>query len=376
MTPSAETTKGEFETALCGPGDRAEQARLFNACFQKRVEARHLAWRYDENPHGAAVSLLARPSGDAGGDPADGVCGYACSPRIAVPRGRRAEGAPVGQTGDVMTHPDWRKRGIFSGLDRACMAETARLGWPLAFGLPNRRSAHIFQQLGWETVGRVRPWTLVLRADAASRAARLVDGRWAAWSVPLAARRGRAARRELRARAGDAWRIEPLERFPAEVDELSARVEADFAWMVRRDAAYLDWRFLRNPSGRHRVLGAFDGAGAFAGYVVVEPPTAGEAAGYLVDVLAPDDAARAALLSAGIDALERAGASYVRATAIDGSWWQDRLEDCGFQPPKADNHLIVILHPHDADHPLVAAARDTERWYFTDGDRDDEAMGG
>jgi hypothetical protein len=34
-----------------------------------------------------------------------------------------------------MTRPEWRKRGIFSGLDRAAMDEARRRGWAFAFGL-------------------------------------------------------------------------------------------------------------------------------------------------------------------------------------------------------------------------------------------------
>jgi len=92
----------DFPIGLCGPEHREEQARLFNACFKKSLEAPALEWRYDQNPHGASVSLLARPA--AGGD---GVCGYACSPRLALVKGDEATLAPIGQTGDVMTHPDW-----------------------------------------------------------------------------------------------------------------------------------------------------------------------------------------------------------------------------------------------------------------------------
>jgi hypothetical protein len=47
----------------------------------------------------------------------------------------------------------------------------------------------------------------------------------------------------------------------------------------------------------------------------------------------------------------------------------------GFQAPKSTNYLTVILHAHDAEHPLTRAARDLSGWYFTDGDRDDETMG-
>ena len=354
--------------ALCGERDRGEQALLFNRCFKKRIDARALAWRYDGNPHGQAVSLVTRPAGHPG------VSGYACNPRRALVAGDEATLAVVGETGDVMTDPDWRKRGLFSDLDRAAMAETARQGWALAFGLPNRRSAHIFLELGWERVGTVRPWTFVVRDDAASRAARAQEGRLAGLATPWAAWAGRRARAGLRRRAAGI-RAERLTSFPEAVLEVAREVEPRFGLMVRRDPAYLEWRFLRAPSGMHRVLGLRDGAGRFEGYVVVQVPRPGEGVGYLVDLLARSPAGVAAGLEAGLAALEAARASVVRATALDGSWWRERLVEAGFRAPKPDNHLIVILHPHRAEHPLVAAARDTARWYFTDGDRDDETMG-
>lgn len=356
----------EFSVHACGPPDRAAQARLFNACFKKATDAEGLSWRYDRNPHGGAISFVQRA--------ADGTLasGYACSPRRAVPGGDEAHAALVGETGDVMTHPDWRKRGLFSDLDRAAMAEAKRRGWPVVFGLPNRRSAHIFLELGWERVGTLRPWTFVLRADGAARAQQRTQGRLRGWLTPLAARRARSARGRL---APDA-RLVPslLNAFPREVEDLSRAVERRFAFMVRRDAEYLDWRFLRAPAGLHRAFGLHDGA-RFAGYVVVQLPRPGEATGYLVDLLAADDAGVASALEAGLAALESAGASVVQATAIDGSWWSGVLAGAGFQPPKAENHLTVIVHVHDAAHPLAAAARDPRRWYLTDGDRDDETMG-
>ena len=154
----ATVTNDELVLGVCGPEHRAEQARLFDACFKKGATAEDLAWRYDRCPHGSAVSLVSRPPGG------EGISGYACSPRLALARGDEATMTPVGETGDVMTHPAWRKRGIFSGLDRRAMEETAARGWALAFGLPNRHSAHIFLELGWERIGVVRPYSYPLRA--------------------------------------------------------------------------------------------------------------------------------------------------------------------------------------------------------------------
>jgi GNAT superfamily N-acetyltransferase len=301
------------------------------------------------------------------------VSGYACSPRRMLHRGDEATLASVGETGDVMTHPDWRKRGLFSDLDRAAMEATRRRGWPLVFGLPNRRSAHIFLKLGWEQVGTVRPYTFVLKADAASREVRKREGRVAALTTGIGARKGRRAR-VLQGQAAAGLEARPLERFPDQVEDLSRRIEPCFGVMVRRDAAYLNWRFTDAPSGLHRRVGLFDGE-ELAAYVVVQVPRPGDAGGFLVDLLGRDEAAVRAAFGSGLEALEQAGASYAEATAMDGSWWAERLLENGFLPPKAENHLTVILHVHDAEHPLVAAAREPKRWYFTDGDRDDETLG-
>jgi GNAT superfamily N-acetyltransferase len=361
--PSPDT---QYSVRLCGPADRAEQVRLYNACFKKPIDAAGLAWRYDANPAGRSITILTRPEGR------EGVSGYACNPRVATARGEHA--AVVGETGDVMTHPDWRKRGLFSDLDGAAMAEAKRQGWPLVFGLPNRRSAHIFVELGWQSIGTVRPWTLVLRADAAARAERGKEGRMQAWLVPAGVWHGRTARAKLRER-GAGLVAEPLREFPPEVDELSREVERRFAFMIHRAKAYLDWRFIASPSRLHRAFAVRDGAGKFQGYVVVQLPRPESGVGYLVDVLARNDAAVAACVETGLAELERAGASVVQATAIDGSWWGRLLSGAGFLPPKEENHLAVILHVHAPEHPLAAAARDPREWYFTDGDRDDETMG-
>jgi GNAT superfamily N-acetyltransferase len=358
----------EIRVHLCTSADRAEQAELVNACFKKKVDAKALAWRYDENPHGASVSFLSRVEGKA-------VCGYACSPRMALAHGNVASRAPIGETGDVMTHPDWRKRGLFSALDRAAISETKKLGWPVIFGLPNRRSAHIFvEQLGWSAVGTVRPWTFLFRADAASRAARRREGRVRGWMASHAARK--CAR--LRRAAADSARplkVEELTRIPPEVGAISRQVSRDFALMVERDADWLTWRFLESPSRLHRVLGVRAEDNSLQGYSVVQLPRPGEAHGYVVDLLAFDAGAEAAAMEAALSRLEQAGASYAEATAIDGSWWSHKLASTGFLAPKPENHLSVIVHANKLDHPLSVAARTPKLWYFTDGDRDDETMG-
>lgn len=362
----SELSDADLTIDLCGPADRGEQARLFDACFNKAATAQDLAWRYDRGPHGAAVSLLARPPGG------EGVSGYACSPRLALSFGREDTLAPVGETGDVMTHPDWRKRGIFSALDRRCMQEVSRLGWPVVFGLPNRRSAHIFVELGWEVVGAVRPYSFYLSADGGARAEAHGHGRLRALTLGWRAARCRRRRAALD-RAG--FEVRALERFPAQTLELSRAVEQRFAFMVRRDPDYMNWRFIDNPAGLHEVQGVYRDD-RLEGLCVTQRPRPGESVGYLTDLLtAGDEQTVGVCLKAGLDRLEQRGASVVQATALDGSWWREVLVGAGFLAPREEAGLRVILHPQRVDHPLVAAARDTASWYFTDADRDDATMG-
>jgi GNAT superfamily N-acetyltransferase len=353
---------------ICGPGERAEQARLFDACFRKGASAEELAWRYDRGPHGAAISVLARPPGGPG------IAGYACSPRRALARGDDSTLAPVGETGDVMTHPAWRKRGILGELDRRAMAEVRARGWALAFGLPNQRSARAFLALGWERVGVVRPYSFPLRATRLARAEAFKDGRARAWLLPWDALRGRRRVRRL-AGAGAAFRVEnELSAFPAATLELSRALERRFAFMVRRDPEYLGWRFLQNPSGLHEGLAIHRGDD-LAAIVVIQRPRESGGVGYVVDLVAPEPDAVDAAFRAALARLQQHGAGLVQATAIDGTWWREALLAHGFRAPKPDNHRIVILHPDRADHPLAAAARNTAGWFFTDGDRDDATMG-
>jgi GNAT superfamily N-acetyltransferase len=352
----------------CGPHERAEQSKLYSACFKKPLPERGLEWRYDEVPHGPSVSFVAREAGGAT------ISGYACNPRLAVSRGDDASAAVVGETGDVMTHPEWRKRGYFSGLDRAAMAAAKERGWAFAFGLPNRRSAHIFLELGWRRIGTVRPWTFVLRSDAAARTWRRREGLLKALGTAWLARAGAKARADMRSELAK-LRVDELREFPRDVDELARAVETRFEFMLRRTKSYLDWRFFRAPSRLHRAFALRTPEGALRGYVVVQLPRPAQPVGYLIDVLGAGDAVVAAAIETGLAQLERAGASVVEATAIDGSWWCEQLRRHGFGAPRAENHLTVIQQPLQPDHPLARAAADASKWYFTDGDRDDETMG-
>jgi GNAT superfamily N-acetyltransferase len=363
--PQPSASPATAATRPATPADRAAQAALFDACFQRTDGAVVLPWRYDAGPQGASIARVV--------DGPDGlVASYGCSPRVlATPDGP----VTVGQTGDVMTLPSERGKGLFSALDRAVMEDARAAGWPVVYGLPNSNSAHIFtRDLGWHQVGLVRPWTFVLASDRGARAERLRVGRAASALVPWTYWRGTMSLGHMKDLFFAKANVVAIARFKPEVDAVTAEAARGADWAVRRDHAYLNWRFCDAPSKRFKAHGVYEPSGSMRGYAVVQLPARGEPVGYVADIVALDRIAFAAAMEAALSHLRKAGASVARAYAIDGTRWQQDLVWSGFRPPKAEDSKAVIARVLDERHPLAAIAKDASRWSFTDGDRDAEII--
>ena len=65
--------------------------------------------------------------------------------------------------------------------------------------------------------------------------------------------------------------LEPLEHFDARFDALWERAKPHLGISVRRNADYLNWRYVAMPTQRHERLAATTDGGAVAGYVVWRP---------------------------------------------------------------------------------------------------------
>ena len=300
--------EAQLELYFSKSARRQEQGELYDLCFGKQDGTRVLPWRYDGCPHGTTLAPVALDGSGAM------VASYACQPRQVRYRGERAGAGCVAQTGDVMTHPELRSRGVFTDLHWNAMEVARERGWSAAWGLPNKFSGHIFfNKLGWQHAGHIGPWNFVLSTGEQARAIRLHNGRLAAWSAPWAAWRGAWARRAL---ALGGTTVERLTSIPEEVGELSSSVEAGYDWMVHRDAEYLRWRFIEAPCGRFRVWGVRDSSGALVAYCVTQSPLPGSGLGFVVDLLGADAGAEgAALKAAAVSVRHRINAMPARPAA-------------------------------------------------------------
>ena len=117
-----------FMVGLAGPEDRlAIEAAVAERLPGVDVARRH-RWLYEENPHGPALTWIAR----------DGATGQVAGmtsffPRCIVAQGREVTAA---MGGDCYVRPAFRRRGIASALHGASRRDMSRFGIEVKFGTP------------------------------------------------------------------------------------------------------------------------------------------------------------------------------------------------------------------------------------------------
>jgi GNAT superfamily N-acetyltransferase len=347
-----------------GPDDYEDQRRLFNLCFGKTKGVDTFRWKYAENPHGPAVSQVAC---DAEGRV---VGGYSY-----VPRRFRRDGEKIVlmQASDAMVDPSARRQGIFTELDDVVCELAGKQGISWAYAYSGRISFNGFLGNGWECIGHAP----VYRYRFASRRGLARAGRMAPLAVlaaPLLDGVYRLRDRRLARHRSARLALEPLSRFDATATELFEACVPARGLMGERDAAWLNWRYVDNPSQRQEcfALRSTDGS-ELLGWLVAEF-SGGNA--FLVDHLARDDRARDALLAGFTCLAHERGMAEATAMLFAHHPSVPVLLGYGWKAPRQDKPFrdmfpwIVRACRDDS------AAEDTEmvRWLLADGDRDAEHM--
>jgi len=347
-----------------GPDDIEDQCRLFNECFGKDKSQDSFRWKYAENPHGPAISQVACD--------ADGrvVGGYSY-----VPRRFRRDGEVIVlmQASDAMVDPSVRRQGIFTGLDDMVCELAGKQGISWAYAYSGRISFNGFLGNGWRCIGHAP----VFRYRFRSRPGLARTGRIAPLAVlaaPLLDGVYRLRDRRLADHRAERMALEPLQRFDENATELFEACVPARGLMGERDAAWLNWRYVDNPSQRQEcfMLRSTDGS-ELLGWLVAEFVN-GNA--FLVDHLARDDQARAALMAGFTGLAYERGMSEATAMLFSHHPSVSILLGYGWKAPRKEKPFRDIF-PW-----IVRACRDDSppedaemtRWLLADGDRDAEHM--
>jgi GNAT superfamily N-acetyltransferase len=233
---------------------------------------RYIAWQYERNPLAAPERkplFLHRRDGRVEGQ---------VGARLVRLKNGSSEAAAHWIT-NLVVAPGARKRGIGTALHRACVAET---GLGLAIDV-TEAAERILLREGAADLGVVPLYIRVLDVEA-FLARRAVPARGAVAplaSLVLAALDRRAAR-VLRA---NPVALVEVDRFSAAADEVWDSCAPHYPVLVRRDRAYLNWRFAEDPLSRYRLFEVRRGADPIGIAVLRVGEWGSVPAGFMVDWL-------------------------------------------------------------------------------------------
>jgi GNAT superfamily N-acetyltransferase len=336
--------------------DRRAVETLYRRVFgPDAAEANRLRWEWQyrrnpNNPGGAPVIWLAREGPTVVGQ-------YATMPVRLQVSGRELD-ASWGM--DVMVAPERQRQGIGEILFRTW---DRHVGAALGLGLSDS-SHRLFRKLRWPEPGPVpclvKPLTrrALRRPQWPEQVNRLIS----AATLPFV--RLVARSRPLRAE------VEVIRRFPVEFTELWERLAPRFDFAVRRDAPYLNWKFVEAPHVRYSVV-ALRRSGVLHGYAVYRH--AQEPRGrvtILVDFLVdPGDESGLKTLLRWVDREARAADSDKIRTFCLHAGHRRVLRRSGYFVVKSTMEFTVKVNGLSVPADFYTT---TDRWHVTLGDSDQD----
>jgi hypothetical protein len=316
--------------------------------------ANRLRWdwqfrRNPENPDGRPLIWVSREG--------PSIIGLEASTAVRLSLGDREIDAAWG-TDPMVAHERDRV-----GLDEELLRAWDRaVGAALALGL-SESSTRVLQKLRWPDVapvpGLLKP--LTRRAFRHPRWPVPINRLVSALTLPVV--RIAARVRPLRAD------VEPIRRFDASFTPLWERVGPQFTLAVRRDTAYLNWRYIEPPHVRSSVA-ALRRDGRYDGYVVyrhLQEPRGRVT--LLVDFLAdPGDEMGFKTLLRWVDAEARhAGSDKIRCFATHAGF-RRLMRQSGYFQTGSSLPLAVKINAFDVPPGFYKEPRD---WHVTAGDSED-----
>lgn len=323
-------------------GDEHQILQTFNHVFREVCGPDYVdrtleqwQWAYPKNPAGHRISLAVADDGTVASQ-------YAGMPmRYDTPWGEQLLIHCV----DSMTHPDWRQglkaKSLFVETCMPFWDHSKKIGDALFYGFPVDAAYRIGKRYLKYEMMRVIDY-LIRDAEAG----------------PMAAPAG--------------VEVTKVDSVPGDIGGLYERVRGDKQCLLRRDQAYLDWRYFQNPSRADYEVWVARRDGDPCGLMVLKPGSG----------LAPDSATIADWMVAEADP-EAADALLARAVQRQTEEGKQRLMTVF--PPWSKEHAHLVTRGfvetasstwmqrrliHNICKPEITAEFLAESWWYTLGDSD------
>ena len=338
---------------LAGPDDLAEIGYLlpdlagpyFAERFPGRTVVDFCRWKYFSNPCGDAIVGVAMD----GQRVVSLVAGV--PKRVKV----RSETVVAFELGDFITHPQYRKRGLFSGLIELVCDEATQRGGAFAYVRPNPSSFRLLAPgLSFVEVQKIDARRYVVPSAAIQRKAGIKSKVSRALGVDW------LARQLLLPRASGSTTVEPVTRFDSDVDDFWERSREHYSFVLVKDGLYLNWRYAECPTPYQLWIAHRNGR--VTGYLTQFLNRA-ERSGYLVDLFTdpPDVETAGALLREGMNQMLQNGMQSVHAWTL-----QSGADHASTQVLQRTCWKVSVPHLHVAMR-FLGDGRKSSDWLASEG---------
>jgi predicted N-acetyltransferase YhbS len=316
--------------------------------------AERFDWLYLSNPDGRALVWLA-----------ENEKGEAVGTSAAYPRRMRVAGESVRglNLGDFAVDRSQRALGVALRLLGATLGAVRDRSHALSYDFASPSMHAVYRRMRLRALARRERW--LQPVDTTRLLSRKLGG------GPLTAAAGLLgdalwrARRATGPRAGEVTVEAVAAECGDEFDALDARLAAGRRVAGVRDAAYLNWRFLRNPVWKDEILCARAAGGRLAGYAALRRFDADTVS--LLEIDGEDLRLCRILLAAAVQWAAARGAAALQVETLAGSPTSRLVKALGFVRREADDGPVVFTA---ADAPLARQLGEAKNWWLIGGDRD------
>ena len=316
-------------------------------------------WMYKENPYGYGWVWVAEDGGK--------IVGHSSIIPVKLKVGNETV---IGfQSIGTMTHPDYRRKGIYQTLAKMTYAEAAKDGVSVGFRFPNENSRQIaIQRLNWFDVSRPKIW---FRPYHWRKAIKLrVENRVLAEIMAACATLifNKVSLRTSKPPIVQGLDVVRIVSFDEQINELWDRVSNQSHIMVVRDKEYLNWKYCAAPENYKIYVAKKERA--ICGYVVLRCIQHGHTkVGRFFDILAESKEIAQCLIAEAVSQCEKEGVALIYCSIINDNIYIKALRNNGFvHTPfiKGGWFCAYSDSPHISDKILG----NHHNWYIQTGDSD------
>lgn len=235
-------------------------------------------WMYTECPAGKASIWLADHNGKIAGQ----------YPMIFANLKVGDKTAKVGQNIELMTHPDYRKQGMFLTLEKKALNEAAKEGTYITIGFPNEAAYPGHIKTGWFDIGSLdigfKPFNLekMIQSSLQKTFTKRLYITFGKVIIKL-------FYREKKTNFSDNIKISQITSFDNRIDKLWKEISDKYKITTIRNKDFLNWRYIKTPDVTYTIFIAEEND-KLQGYIVVRcVDEKGVKIGYIYDIFTPKD---------------------------------------------------------------------------------------